>query len=81
MEEKIYTEFGKFLSLTNTPYTTAAAELGVTRSYVSMLSTGKATPGLELAGEIEDWTNGQVTIRSWYEWIKAAKAAVQTPAE
>jgi hypothetical protein len=74
MEEKIYTEFGKFLAINSIPYTTAASELGVTRSYVSMLSTGKATPGLELAGEIEDWTGGVVTIRSWYEWIKANKA-------
>lgn len=69
--EKVYTDFGRYLAVNSIPYTSAAAALGVTRSYVSMLSTGKATPGLQLGGEIEDWTKGEVTLRSWFEWIKA----------
>lgn len=73
--DKLFTEFGKYLSVRQISYATVAQDLGVTRSYISMLATGKATPGLALAGEIEDWTQGEVTIRSWYDFLKQVQAA------
>lgn len=77
MGDPVYTAFGTYLAKHSVSYVEASAALGITRSYASMLANGRATPGLELAGEIEDWSHGEVTMKSWYLWIKAAKAAAE----
>lgn len=44
-----------------------ARDLDVTRQYLDKLARGDATPSLELAGEIEDKSSGEVDTDSWSE--------------
>lgn len=68
VETANYTPFGKYLALHKIPATDAERALGITRSYISMLTTGRATPGLRLAYQIEQWTEGEVPMTAWLEW-------------
>lgn len=63
------TDFGKYIRAKKIPANAAARALEIKRAYVYMLSSGVATPGLALAGQIESWTKGKVTMRSWLKWI------------
>ncbi|WP_414973790.1 helix-turn-helix transcriptional regulator [Cereibacter sphaeroides] len=42
-----------------------AAALGISRSYLSLLETGKKQPSLEVAVRIERITSGAVPASSW----------------
>jgi len=42
-----------------------AGRLGISRAYLSMLTSGQKTPGLDLAVRIERATGGAVTAASW----------------
>jgi hypothetical protein len=65
------TPFGDWLDTKNISYAEAAKQLGITRSYVQMLAVGNATPQLALAGRIEDWTRGDVSMRSWLPYCRS----------
>jgi hypothetical protein len=65
MDEKKLTAFGSYLKWGNVSMEDAAAQLDVTRQYVWALATGYTTPGLKLAGKIEEWSKGCVTMSSW----------------
>lgn len=47
----------------------AAKDLGITKSFVSMLSRGQATPGLKLALIIAKWSDGAVPCESWAKYL------------
>jgi len=57
--------FERYLKGKNISDAVAAAELDLTRSYVQMLRTGSATPGLHTAAAIQKWSRGKVTFESW----------------
>jgi len=59
------TKFGRYLKAKDISCEVAAAALGLTRSYIQMLRTGAATPGLRAAAAIHKWTRGQVSFLSW----------------
>ncbi len=59
------TFFGRYLKRMKITRATAAADLKLTRSYVQMLQTGAATPGLHTAFEIQKWSKNAVTMQSW----------------
>lgn len=61
------TEFGKFLATRQISFQDAAIALLITRSYASMLAMGRATPGLFLAVQIEDWSKGAIPCRLWVD--------------
>jgi len=42
-----------------------ARRFGITRGYLSQLSSGNRSPRIPLAVKIEDETEGKVSIRSW----------------
>lgn len=59
--------FGKYLQTHQITTASAAKQLGVTRAYVQMLATGKASPSLSIAHAIEKkLTKGSITL---YEWV------------
>lgn len=72
-----YTALGAYLIRHQIPASVAAVELGITRSYISMLTRGHSNPGLELAGLIEDWSHGEVPMRTWYDWMMAKRTAAR----
>lgn len=41
------------------------AQLGVSRTYISLLKKGSRAPGLDLALRIERWSHGAVTVYDW----------------
>lgn len=59
------TKFGRYLKQQKISRTDAAVALELTRSYIQMLCTGTATPGLHAAYAIQKWTKGAVTFESW----------------
>ena len=59
------TLFGRYLKKRKISYDDAANALNLTRSYVNMLCTGKATPGLKAAARINKWTRGGVPFEAW----------------
>lgn len=59
------TTFGRYLKRKNISIASAAEQLDVTRSYVQMLATGAATPGLHTAAQIKKWSKGAVTFENW----------------
>lgn len=70
------TPFGLWLSKRGLSYGDAAQELSITRSYVQMLATGRATPKLGLAGKIEEWSKRLtptevVLMQTWLPWCAA----------
>lgn len=44
----------------------AAKELEITKPYLSMIETGKARPGLEVALRIQEFTGGTVRASRWH---------------
>jgi len=74
IDGETYTRLGEYLAEKQIPASVAAVELGITRSYISMLTRGHSNPGLELAGQIEDWSAGEVSMRSWYDWMVTKRA-------
>ena len=81
---KTYTDFGKYLAFAAVSFADAARDLGITRSYASMLSSGRATPGLKLAYIIQEWARlkdgdeSHVTMESWIPFLPPP--AEETPA-
>jgi transcriptional regulator with XRE-family HTH domain len=61
------TKFGRYLKAKGISREDAAAALDLTRSYIQMLCTGAATPGLHAAAKIHKWTRGKVDFLSWIE--------------
>ena len=59
------TRFGRYLKKRKLSMADVARQLDFTRSYVQMLSSGAATPGLHAAGRIKKWSKGYVTFESW----------------
>jgi predicted XRE-type DNA-binding protein len=59
------TFFGHHLKKQKISAADAAEALGVTKSYVNLLISGKMTPGLRLAIEIQRWSNGAVPADGW----------------
>lgn len=62
------TDFGKHLKKLGISPADAALALGTTKAYIYMLSQGKVTPALRLAGRIEKWSKGKVKMQSWLRW-------------
>lgn len=67
---QILTPFGCWLAKQKIVYADAAKALGTTRSYIHALATGRATPALRLAGEIEIWTKKAVPMQSWIKVLE-----------
>ena len=61
------TRFGRYLKQRGISDAEAATALGFTRSYIQMLRTGAATPGLKTASAIRKWSKGEVAFESWLE--------------
>ena len=61
------TRFGRYLKQKEISDADAASALGCTRSYIQMLRTGTATPGLKTASAIRKWSKGEVAFESWLE--------------
>lgn len=59
------TVFAKYLEKKGLDTAGAAEALDLTRSYVHMLKSGAATPGLKLAVKIEQWSRRNVPCKSW----------------
>jgi transcriptional regulator with XRE-family HTH domain len=59
------TKFGRYLKQKNLTSAEVAKALDLTRSYISMLKTGAATPGLHTAYAISKWSRGEVSFESW----------------
>jgi transcriptional regulator with XRE-family HTH domain len=57
--------FGRWIEEEKLSAEAIADQLDVTRSYVWMLATGRATPGLPLASKIAKLTSGKVPAKSW----------------
>ena len=52
----------KYLNLKNIPIVKAAAELGVSRPYLTDVKNGKRFPSRKLALKIESWSGGMVPV-------------------
>jgi plasmid maintenance system antidote protein VapI len=63
--KKKTTKFSRYLKREKISPSEAAAALALTRSYIHMLCSGTATPGLHTAAEIAKWTKGQVSFWDW----------------
>jgi transcriptional regulator with XRE-family HTH domain len=59
------TKFGRYLKKRNISTADAAAALDLTRSYIQMLKSGAATPGLKAAASISKWSKGAISFESW----------------
>lgn len=57
--------FSKHLEKQDLKVPAVAEDLDLTRSYVYMLISGAATPGLKTAIAIQIWSKGGVPIESW----------------
>lgn len=65
-------------------YAEAAAKLRRTRASVQMIATGKADPGLKIAGRIELWTRAvdpkdYIRMQAWLSWDSPALPSKQPP--
>jgi DNA-binding XRE family transcriptional regulator len=73
------TKFGKWLNTYKHTRPEAAAELGITRQYVCMLSSGSASPGMSTAYAIQHWTKREtpddpVMVADWPVHAAAGEA-------
>jgi len=59
------TKFGRYLKKQKLSTADAATALGLTRSYIHMLASGSATPGLKAATVIFKWSKGAIGFESW----------------
>lgn len=62
-----HTVFGAFLKNNEILHEEAAKDLEITRVYVSSLARGLKYPSAELMWAIEQWTDGSVTMQSWFQ--------------
>jgi len=56
-----------------------AVEFQITSSYVAHLVSGLRQPSLATAYQIEQATEGRVSMQSWIEDLTDAKVPVETP--
>lgn len=59
------TEFGKWILAKKKSVVETARLLNVSRSYVYLLATGKATPSMKMASKIQAYTLGAVQAQTW----------------
>ncbi len=59
--------FDEWFKTTKTSNIKAAAHLGVSVNYISMLRHGRAIPGNALILKILDMTDGAVPVGFWFE--------------
>ena len=64
------TPFGDWLDMHGITYAAAARVFDVTRSYMQGLGTGKSSPTIKFAAQIEKWSRdidpkNPVTVASW----------------
>ncbi len=59
------TDFGNWIIAKKKTASQTAALIGVTRSYVWLLATGRKVPSMKLAAKIQACTLGEVAAGSW----------------
>jgi hypothetical protein len=61
------TTFGRHLIDSDIAFNRAAEELDVHKVYVSQLAAGDKFPSAQMMWAIEEWSEGAVTMQSWFE--------------
>ena len=60
------TVFGLYLVENNLNQDEVAEQLGCSRVYVAMMAGGHKYPAAELMWKIEQWSEGAVSMQSWF---------------